>query len=102
MQSRTLLHSVWFIALAGLTAWSLIAWATGALISGSGDWLSTLATQWIESPRKEALIDAALAWIESFGVAAVWALWALGSLGLVLTAVYATFLLLKRRAIEAL
>lgn len=102
MPSRTLLHSVWFIALAGLAAWSLIAWATGALISGSGDWLATLATQWIDNPRKEALIDTALAWIESFGVAAVWVFWSLGSLGLVLTAVYATLLLRKRRAVEAM
>jgi hypothetical protein len=102
MQSRTLLHSVWFIALAGLAAWSLIAWATGALISGSGDWLSALVTQWIDNPRKEALIDATLAWAESFGVAAVWVLWMLGSLGLVLTAAYATLLLRRRRSVEAM
>ena len=101
MQSRNLLHSVWFIALAGLAAWSLIAWATGALISASGDWLSTLATQWIESPRSEALIDMALAGFETFGVAAVWVLWTLGSLGLLLTAVYATLLLRKRHAVDA-
>jgi hypothetical protein len=102
MSSRALLGSVWFIALGGLAAWSLIAWATGALISGSGDWLGTLAAQWIVSSRSEALIDTALAWFESFGVATVWVLWTLGSVGLMLTAAYATVLLRRRRAVEAL
>lgn len=97
MLSRTLTPVIWLIALAGLAAWTLLAWGTGTLIDGGGDWLAHLAVQWLENARKEALASTALAWLESAGVVVVWTMWALGSLGLLLAAGFAT-LLLRRTA----
>ena len=100
MHARQLLAPVWVVAVAGLALWSLLAWGTGALLSGSGDWISTLATAALESARLEAWIDTGAGWAERLGLVAVWALWALGSIGLLLTAIFATVLLRRRQSLD--
>jgi len=100
MLSRTLVPVIWLIAIAGLALWSLLAWGTGTLIDGGGDWLSQLAVLSIENARKEAFIATALSWLDSAGAIVVWAMWALGSLGLLLAAAFATLLLRRTGRIE--
>lgn len=100
MHARQLLGPVWVIALAGLAVWSLLAWGSGAVVSGSGDWIATLAAAVVDSARVEAWIDTSAGWAERLGLVAIWALWALGSIGLLLTAAFATVLLRRRQSLD--
>jgi hypothetical protein len=91
--------AVWAAALVGLAVWFLLAWAGGALLSDSSDWLFARVDPLIASEAWDQRLQWLLAWAESLGTAAVWGVWALGSLGLLLAALFAT--LLHRRAQRA-
>lgn len=93
MEARKILGAVWAVALIGLACWTLLAWATGALVSGGSDWLGLLADRVIDSASAEARVEQLLQWIEALGRGAVWLLWLAGSVGLLLTAAFATRLL---------
>lgn len=93
MEARNMLRAVWAVALIGLACWTLLAWGTGALVSGGSDWLGLLADRVIDSAAAEARVGQVLQWVEAIGRGAVWLLWIAGSLGLLLTAGFATRLL---------
>jgi len=93
--TRSILLAVWAVAAFGVAAWLLLAWGGHALLSDSGSWLFALIDPWVASAVWDQRIETLLYWGERLGTAAVWGVWALGAAGLLLAAVFSTWLYLR-------
>ena len=93
--TRSVLLAVWAVAALGVAAWLLLAWGGHALLSDSGSRLFAFIDPWVASAVWDQRIETLLHWGERLGTAAVWGVWALGAAGLLLAAVFSTWLYLR-------
>lgn len=84
---------IWGLTLVALLLWSLMAWGSYALLSGSGDWLTAMLSPLLGSAAWDRWMNLATAWFGQHGDTMMWLIWTTGAVTLLMIATVGTVLL---------